>query len=106
MCKTCLKNKKHGFSLSLSSCARLWFKGCCEGSLVHSVVATSLIHVVKKTEGSTLHVLLPKESPEISKFTRGQREKTETPARSIIHTHTKEERNATHGVTQMNLVFR
>lgn len=69
-------------------------------------MATSLIHVVKKTERSTLHVLLPEESPEISKFTRGQREKTETKARSIIHTHTEEERKATYGVTQMNLVFR
>lgn len=77
------------FSLFLSSCARLWFKGWCEGSLEDSVVATSLIHVEKKTERSTLHVLLPEESPEISKFTRGQREKTETTARSIIHTHTE-----------------
>lgn len=71
-------------------------------------MATSLIHVEKKTERSTLHVLLPEESPEISKFTRGQREKTETTARSIIRTHTEgeEERKATYGVTQMNLVFR
>jgi len=72
----------------LSPCARLWFKGWCEGSLEDSVVATSLIHVEKITERSTLHVLLPEESPEISKFTRGRREKTETTARSIIHTHT------------------